>query len=77
MGLYGGGFPGPVVLGLPKDLPITERLNLRLNPRPEPHQLAAPATQIDNTATFGQLTAPTVAENADNRTGQVALRLEF
>ncbi len=38
---------------------------------------APPATQIDNTATFGQLTAATTAENAGNRTGQLGFRLEF
>jgi hypothetical protein len=38
---------------------------------------APPATQIDNTATFGQLTAATTAENAGNRTGQFAVRVEF
>ncbi len=37
---------------------------------------APPATQIDN-PTFGVLSAPQTAENAGNRTGQVALRIEF
>jgi hypothetical protein len=37
---------------------------------------APPATQID-ASNFGQLTAATTAENAGNRTGQVALRLDF
>ena len=38
---------------------------------------APPATQIDNTTTFGVLSAPQTAENAGNRTGQPALRIEF
>jgi hypothetical protein len=38
---------------------------------------APPATQIDNTATFGVLSAPQTAENAGNRTGQLALRVDF
>ena len=38
---------------------------------------APPATQIDNPSTFGVLSAPQTAENAGNRTGQVALRLDF
>jgi len=38
---------------------------------------APPATQIDVPATFGVLSAPQTAENAGNRTGQVALRVEF
>jgi hypothetical protein len=38
---------------------------------------APPATQIDNTTTFGVLSAPQTAENAGNRTGQLALRVDF
>jgi hypothetical protein len=38
---------------------------------------APPATQIDVPATFGALSAPQTAENAGNRTGQMALRIEF
>ncbi len=36
-----------------------------------------PATQIDNPQTFGALSAPQTAESAGNRTGQVALRVDF
>jgi hypothetical protein len=38
---------------------------------------APPATQVDNTTTFGVLSAAQTAESAGNRTGQVALRLDF
>jgi Carboxypeptidase regulatory-like domain len=38
---------------------------------------APPATNISNQASFGVLTAAQTAENAGNRTGQLALRLEF
>jgi hypothetical protein len=38
---------------------------------------ALPATQIDNTATFGVLSAPQTPENSGNRTGQLALRVDF
>jgi hypothetical protein len=38
---------------------------------------APPATQIDVPATFGVLSAAQTAENAGNRTGQLALRLDF
>ncbi len=38
---------------------------------------APPATQIDNGSTFGVLSAAQTAENAGNRTGQVALRVDF
>jgi hypothetical protein len=37
---------------------------------------APPATEIDN-PTFGVLSAPQTAENAGNRTGQIALRVDF
>ena len=36
---------------------------------------APPATNISNQASFGVLTAAQTAENAGNRTGQIALRL--
>jgi hypothetical protein len=38
---------------------------------------APPTTNINNQASFGVLTAAQTAENAGNRTGQIALRLEF
>ena len=37
---------------------------------------APPVTAVDQ-STFGQLTAPTTAENAGNRTGQFAVRYDF
>jgi hypothetical protein len=38
---------------------------------------APPPTNISNQASFGVLTAAQTAENAGNRTGQIALRFEF
>ena len=38
---------------------------------------APPSTQVDNTQAFGKLTSATTAENAGNRTGQLAVRYEF
>ncbi len=38
---------------------------------------APPATNISSQTSFGVLTAAQTAENAGNRTGQVALRVEF
>jgi len=74
--------PGTVAasLGLAKRFNITERIKGRfectftnvLNHT----NFAPPATQIDN-PTFGVLSAPQTAENAGNRTGQVALRIDF
>jgi hypothetical protein len=68
-------------MGLAKVFPITEFVHLRFESTftnvLNHTNFAPPATQIDNTTTFGQLTAATVAENAGNRTGQLALRLDF
>ena len=81
VGILQGPPASAVALGLAKNVPMTERVNLRFESTftnvLNHTNFAAPATQVDNTSTFGQLTAPTTAENAGNRTGQVALRLEF
>jgi len=39
--------------------------------------LAIPATDVSNPSTFGVLTSVQLANNAGNRTGQVALRIDF
>ncbi len=75
--------PGTVAfsMGTAKTFPIHEAVRARfevtftnvLNHT----NFAPPATQIDNTSTFGVLSAAQTAENAGNRTGQVALRLDF
>ncbi len=68
-------------LGLAKQFRITEGIHVRFESTftniLNHTNFAPPATQIDNTSTFGQLTAPQTAENAGNRTGQLALRLDF
>jgi hypothetical protein len=70
-----------VALGLAKTTAIAENVRLRFEATftnvLNHTNFAPPATQVDNTATFGQLTAATTAENAGNRTGQLGLRLEF
>lgn len=70
-----------VSLGLAKNFAITEQVKLRFESTftnvLNHTNFAPPATQIDNTATFGVLSAPQTAENAGNRTGQVALRVDF
>jgi hypothetical protein len=38
---------------------------------------APPATNVSNPSTFGVLQSAQTAENGGNRTGQVALRLDF
>jgi len=75
--------PGTVAvsLGLAKVFAVTEKARLRFESTftnvLNHTNFAPPATQIDNTATFGVLSAPQNAENAGNRTGQLALRLDF
>ncbi|HXW90785.1 MAG TPA: carboxypeptidase regulatory-like domain-containing protein [Terriglobales bacterium] len=75
--------PGTVAvsLGLAKAFKVTEKAKLRFESTftnaLNHTNFAPPATQIDNTTTFGVLSAPQTAENAGNRTGQLALRLDF
>jgi Carboxypeptidase regulatory-like domain len=70
-----------VSLGLAKSFALTEGVKLRFESTftnvLNHTNFAPPATQIDNTSTFGVLSAPQTAENAGNRTGQVALRVDF
>ncbi len=74
--------PGTVAasLGLAKVFRITEGVRVRFESTftnvLNHTNFAPPATQIDN-PTFGVLSAPQTAENAGNRTGQLALRVEF
>ena len=70
-----------VALGLGKVFKLTEGTKLRFESTfsnvLNHTNFAPPSTQIDNTSTFGVLSAPQTAENAGNRTGQLALRLDF
>jgi hypothetical protein len=81
VGILEGPGTAAVSLGLAKIIPINEVVKLRFESTftnvLNHTNFAPPATQIDNTATFGQLTAATTAENAGNRTGQFAVRVEF
>jgi len=81
VGVLQGPGTAAVSLGLAKSFPLTEKAKLRFESTftnvLNRTNFAPPATQIDNTATFGILSAPQTAENAGNRTGQVALRLDF
>jgi hypothetical protein len=81
VGILQGPGTQTVSLGLAKVFKVTERMRVRFESTftnvLNHTNFAPPATQIDNTATFGVLSAPQTAENAGNRTGQVALRIEF
>lgn len=80
-----GSLEGPgtaaVSAGLAKSMAVHEHVNLRFEATftnvLNHTNYAPPSTNISNPSTFGVLNAAQTAENAGNRTGQVALRLDF
>jgi hypothetical protein len=80
VGILQGPGTAAVSLGIARLFNLTERVRMRFESTftnvLNHTNFAPPATQIDN-PTFGVLSAPQTAENAGNRTGQVALRIEF
>jgi Carboxypeptidase regulatory-like domain len=80
VGILQGPGTAAVSLGLAKVFLVTEGVRVRFESTftnvLNHTNFAPPATQIDN-PTFGVLSAPQTAENAGNRTGQVALRVDF
>jgi hypothetical protein len=81
VGILQGPGTATVSLGVAKSFPITEKLHARFESTftnvLNHTNFAPPATAIDSPSTFGALIGPQTAENAGNRTGQVALRLDF
>jgi hypothetical protein len=75
--------PGTVAVsaGLAKTMAIHENMRLRFEATftnvLNHTNYAPPATNISSPSTFGVLDAQQTAENAGNRTGQVALRFDF
>jgi hypothetical protein len=75
--------PGTVAIaaGLAKTFNFGERVHMRFESTftnlPNHPNYAPPATDVTSPSTFGKLTSVQNAENAGNRTGQVALRIEF
>jgi hypothetical protein len=75
--------PGTIAVnaGLAKVIPIGDELHLRFEATftnvLNHTNFAPPVTDISNPASFGALTTAQTAESAGNRTGQVALRLDF
>ncbi len=75
--------PGTIAVsaGLAKVIPIRDNLRLRFESTftnvLNHTNYAPPPTNISNPGAFGVLTGAQTAENAGNRTGQIALRLEF
>jgi len=75
--------PGTIAVsaGLAKVIPIRDNVRLRFESTftnvLNHTNYAPPPTNISNPGAFGVLTGAQTAENAGNRTGQIALRLEF
>ena len=71
----------PARLGLANVFRVTEAVRMRFESTftnvLNHTNFAPPATQIAVPSTFGVLSAPQTAENAGNRTGQLALRIEL
>jgi hypothetical protein len=75
--------PGTVAIagGVSKTFAIGEKVHMKLESTftnlPNHLNYAPPAVDVSSPATFGKTTSVQTAENAGNRTGQVALRIEF
>jgi hypothetical protein len=75
--------PGTVAvsLGVAKSFRITEKVHARFESTftnvLNHTNFAPPATVVDSPSTFGALIGAQTAENAGNRTGQAALRMDF
>jgi Carboxypeptidase regulatory-like domain/TonB dependent receptor len=80
VGIIQGPGTATVSLGVAKRFAITEQVHARFETTftnvLNHTNFAPPVTAIDNSL-FGQLTGPQAAENAGNRTGQAALRVDF
>ena len=81
VGILQGPGTAAVSLGVAKSFVVTERIHARFESTftnvLNHTNFAPPATVVDSPSTFGALIGPQTAENAGNRTGQVALRLDF
>ena len=80
VGIIQGPGTATVSLGVAKRFALTEKVHARFETTftnvLNHTNFAPPVTAIDNSL-FGQLTGPQTAENAGNRTGQAALRIDF
>jgi hypothetical protein len=80
VGILQGPGTAAVSLGVAKQFHVTEKVHARFESTftnvLNHTNFAPPVTAIDS-STFGALTGPQTAENAGNRTGQAALRVDF
>ncbi|WP_254061828.1 carboxypeptidase-like regulatory domain-containing protein [Granulicella sp. L60] len=81
VGILQGPGTATVSLGVAKSIRITEQVHARFESTftnvLNHTNFAPPATAIDSPSTFGALIGAQTAENAGNRTGQAALRIDF
>jgi hypothetical protein len=81
VGILQGPGTAAISLGLGKNFAVTEHIRARFESTftnvLNRTNFAPPTSQVDNTAAFGVLSAAQTAENAGNRTGQLALRVDF
>ena len=75
--------PGTVAIagGLSKTFALGERVHVKLESTftnlPNHLNYAPPSVDVSSPSTFGKITSGQTSENAGNRTGQIALRIEF
>jgi hypothetical protein len=75
--------PGTIAVstGLGKTFPFRDRVKVRFEATftnvLNHTNFAPPATNVSDPSTFGVLQSAQTAENAGNRTGQLALRIDF
>jgi hypothetical protein len=81
VGILQGPGTATVSLGVAKSFRITEQIHARFESTftnvLNHTNFAPPATVVDSPSTFGALIGAQTAENAGNRTGQAALRVDF
>jgi hypothetical protein len=81
VGILQGPGTATVSLGVAKSFRITEQIHARFESTftnvLNHTNFAPPATVVDSPSTFGALIGAQIAENAGNRTGQAALRVDF
>jgi hypothetical protein len=81
VGILQGPGTSVVSLGVAKSFALTEKVHARFETTftnvLNHTNFLPPATVVDSPSTFGVLSAPQTAENAGNRTGQAAFRIDF
>jgi len=81
VGILQGPGTAAVSVGVAKSFRITEKVHVRFESTftnvLNHTNFAPPATVVDSPSTFGALIGAQTAENAGNRTGQAALRVDF